>query len=77
MKRTQIYIDEGTLLHLQNESEIEHKTISVLIRESIKDKIHHKKYNIIKKMDIIFGLWEDRTDDVDDYIRNVRRDRTI
>ncbi|GAH47132.1 unnamed protein product [marine sediment metagenome] len=77
MKRTQIYIDEEIFGLLKKESKIENKTISELIRESIRDKYKNRKNDIIIKMNSVFGLWKDKKINVDEYIRNLRKNREL
>ncbi len=77
MKRTQIYIDEATYEYLEKESEIEKKSISELIRESLKGKMKLKIEDIIKNVDEVSGIWKDLDFNVNEYIEDKRRDRTI
>jgi predicted nucleic acid-binding protein len=77
MKRTQIYIDETTFDFLEKESRIGHKTISEIIRESIRIRMVNKQNEIIKKMEAIFGRWGDKEIDVNSYIRKLRKDRKL
>lgn len=76
MKRTQIYLEEDAFKLLAKESQIEHKSLSALIRESINKRITHKSANIIKKMNAVFGIWKNRHIDPQKYIRKLRKDRT-
>ncbi len=77
MKRTQIYIDEDTFRFLEYEHKIKKKTISEIIRENIKKEILSKSNKIIKKMNMVYGIWKNRKIDVDEYIKNLRKDRKL
>jgi len=77
MKRTQIYIDEGTYKHLKKESEITGKTISELIRESIGDKMNQRVDELLRRTESVFGIWKDREFDVEAHIRDLRKDRKL
>jgi negative regulator of replication initiation len=77
MKRTQIYIDEGTYKYLREESKITGKTMSEIIRESIKSRISAKADEILKRTDDVYGIWKNRKIEVQKHIRELRRDRKI
>lgn len=77
MKRTQIYIDEKIYAYLNKESKTEGKSISEIIRESIREKMNRKTYQILKSLEEIFGIWKERDFNVDNYIRADRKDRKL
>ena len=77
MKRTQIYIEDEIFSLLEKESSSEHKSISELIRDSIREKYKFKSRSLSKKLNTVFGIWSDRKFDTDEYIRNIRKDRKI
>lgn len=77
MKRTQIYIDENTYKLLKKESKITGKTISELIRESIKGKMNRRVDEILRRTEDVYGIWKDREFDTQEYIRDLRRDRNL
>ena len=77
MKRTQIYIDEDTFGFLEKESKIEKKSISEIIRESIKVKMKKRSNEIIKKMKSVYGVWQDKKVNGDEYVREMRKDRLL
>lgn len=77
MKRTQIYIDENTYKLLKKESKITGKTISELIRESIKGKMNRRVDEILRRTEEVYGIWKDREFDTQEYIRDLRRDRNL
>jgi predicted CopG family antitoxin len=77
MKRTQIYLDEEIFSILERESKMKKKSISELIRESIHEKYSYNSGKIIKHLNMVFGIWSDKDDDVDTYIRNIRKDRKL
>ncbi len=72
MRRTQIYIDEKFYRLLKKESETTGKTMSEIIRESIKDRVDRRVEEILRRMDMVYGVWEDRELDVEEYIRGLR-----
>lgn len=75
MKRTQIYLDDEIYEFLENESKNKHKSMSEIIRETIKEKIQYKNKNLIKNLNMAFGIWEDRNIEINKYIENIRKDR--
>jgi hypothetical protein len=77
MKRTQIYIDEGTYKILEKESKISGKTISELIRESIRSRVQKKADEILKRLEDVYGIWKDKEINVEGYVRNLRKERTF
>ncbi|HEB11445.1 MAG TPA: ribbon-helix-helix protein, CopG family [Spirochaetales bacterium] len=77
MKRTQIYIDENMYKLLEVESKIEKKTISEIIRETIESRLQANVEKLIVKAERIRGLRKDKTNNVDGYIKTLRRDRAV
>ncbi|MBN2545167.1 MAG: hypothetical protein JXB50_05170 [Spirochaetes bacterium] len=77
MKRTQIYLDEEIFEFLVSESRNKHKTMSDIIRESIKDKIRNNNKNLLKYLNKVAGIWKNNEFNVDNYINNIRKDRLI
>ena len=77
MRRTQIYIDEKFYRLLKKESKTTGKTMSELIRESIKDRINRRVEGILRRTEAVYGIWKDRKFDVEEYIRELRRDRNL
>ncbi|MFH0925391.1 MAG: ribbon-helix-helix protein, CopG family [bacterium] len=77
MKRTQIYLDETIFDFLKKESKVEHKSISEIIRESIKKRMDNRRDDIIRRMESVFGIWKNRELDVNEYITNLRKDRKL
>ena len=77
MKRTQIYIDESTYKLLKKESKITGKTISELIRKSIEGKINQRVDEILRRTEIVYGMWKDKRFDVEEYISDLRKDRNV
>ena len=77
MKRTQIYFDDQIYGYLKKESKLIKKTMSEIIRDSIKNKIRSQNYNILTKMESVFGIWKNKDIDVDKYIRNIRKNRKL
>ena len=52
------------------------KTLSEVIRDLIRQTMRQNTQKILEATNGIYGLWEDREMDVDDYIRSMRQDRT-
>ena len=77
MKRTQIYLDEEIYKYLKEESEKTGKTISELIREKLKKEIHCNTKNLLKSIKEVAGLWSYQTNNVDDFIRELRKGKRI
>ncbi len=77
MKRTQIYLDDEIYLFLKKESSSSGKTISEIIRETLKEKLNKDIIKIISSAENISGLWNDREFDTYDYVRNLREDRIL
>jgi hypothetical protein len=77
MKRTQIYLDDEIFRYLDHESKNEKKSISEIIRESIRDKMHSRSINLISKMNSVFNMWKDKNINPEKYIRNLRKDRVL
>ncbi len=77
MRRTQIYIEEKFYRLLKKESKTTGKTMSELIRESIKNRINRRVEEILRRTEAVYGIWKDRKFDVEEYIRELRRDRNL
>jgi len=74
MKRTQIYLDDTLYMMLKEKSKKSKKSISEVIRESLRKVLFPKSELLIKNMEKIFGLWSDRKDlDPDQYVREIRK----
>ncbi len=77
MRRTQIYIEEKFYRLLKKESKTTGKTMSELIRESIKNRVNRRVEEILRRTEAVYGIWKDRKFDVEEYIRELRRDRNL
>ena len=75
MIRTSLYLDNECYQYLQLQRNRLGKTISELVREMIHVTMNKDVKKISEATDRIYGLWEDRQSDVDEYIREMRRDR--
>ena len=74
MKRTQIYLDDTLYMVLKEKSKRSKKSISEIIRESLRKVLFPKSELLIKNMEGIFGLWSDRKAlDPDQYVREIRK----
>ncbi|WP_456383734.1 ribbon-helix-helix protein, CopG family [Persephonella sp.] len=77
MKRTQIYLDEEIYRYLKSESKKTGKSISEIIREKLRAEINRSRENLLKAIDETAGIWQDRTEDVDEFIRNIRKGNRV
>ena len=77
MKRTQIYIEEGTYARLVKTSKVIGESVSELIRQSIHEKLNKKNNKILKAANEVLGMWKHHKLNVDEYIRKLREDRNI
>ncbi len=77
MKRTQIYLDEELYKYLKEESKKTGKSISELIREKLKKEINQNKENLLKTIRETAGIWSYQTEDVENYIRNMRKGKRV
>ncbi|GAB6072403.1 hypothetical protein JCM14244_07800 [Venenivibrio stagnispumantis] len=73
MKRTQIYLDEEIYKYLKEESLKTGKTISELIREKLRKEIDQNKETLLKAIKEVAGIWSYQTDDVENFLRNLRK----
>ena len=76
MIRTSVYLDQQSYQYVQGQSEQYGKTLSEVIRDLIRQTMRQDTQTILDAVNGVYGLWEDRDMDVDEYIRNVRQDRT-
>ncbi len=74
MKRTQIYLDEELLQFLKVESKLQGKRMSSLIRDLLM-KNFKKKSKSTAFLDSAFGLWEDKTENIEKEIRELRKSK--
>ena len=77
MIRTSIYLDSECYQYLQGQSHQMGKTISELVREIIHVSMKRDVQQILTATNRIYGLWEDREFNVDEYIRHLREDRSL
>ena len=77
MKRTQIYLDEEIYKYLKEESKKTGKSISELIREKLKKEINQNKEKLLKTLRETAGIWSYQTEDVESYIRNMRKGKRV
>ena len=75
MIRTSVYLDQQSYQYVQGQSEQSGKTLSDVIRDLIRQTMRQDAQKILDAVNGVYGLWEDREMDVDEYIRNMRRDR--
>ncbi|MDQ7056405.1 MAG: ribbon-helix-helix domain-containing protein [Persephonella sp.] len=77
MKRTQIYLDEEVYKYLKAESKRTGKSVSEIIREKLRTEINQSKENLIKAIDETAGIWQYKTENVEETIRNIRKGNRI
>ncbi len=75
MVRKQIYLDEEIIEYLENESKLEHKSVSDLIRQNIRKNMESGADGLIRVMKKVAGIRKDREEDVYNTVRNLRKDR--
>ena len=74
MKKTQIYLSDDLYFELKNRSRKSKKSISEVIRQTLKENLmSNKREQILSSVDEAFGLWQNREFDTDLYIRNIRK----
>ncbi|RMG60639.1 MAG: ribbon-helix-helix protein, CopG family [Deltaproteobacteria bacterium] len=75
VRRTQIYLDEEIYERLKAESRIRKVSMSEIIRENLR----HMRISDVTRMKRALketaGIWRDREVDVEEYVRDVRKDR--
>jgi len=77
MIRTSVYLDTECYQYLQGQSHQLGKTMSELVREIIHVTMKQDVRQILDATNRIYGLWEDRQFDVDEYIHHLRQDRIV
>ncbi|NPA51436.1 MAG: CopG family transcriptional regulator [Aquificae bacterium] len=77
MKRTQIYLDEEVYKYLKAESKRTGKSVSEIIREKLRAEINQSKENLVKAIDETAGIWQYKTENVEETIRNIRKGKRI
>ncbi len=74
MRRTQIYLSDDLYFELKNRSRKSKKSISEVIRQTLKANLmFNKREQILSSVNEAFGLWQNREFDTDLYIRNIRK----
>ena len=69
--KVSIELDNELFEYLKKESLKTGKSISELIVEKLKKSIESEK-ELIKTIDNVSGIWSNKNDDVDSYIRDLR-----
>jgi 3-methyladenine DNA glycosylase Tag len=77
MHRTQIYFDDEIFNYLEKEKKKTHQTYSQIIRNNIKQNIRKQNSEMIAKMKDAVGSWKDFSRTPGQYLRNIRKDRTL
>ncbi len=77
MIRTSVYLDTACYQYLQGQSHLHGKTVSEVMREIIHVTMKKDVQQILKATNRVYGLWEDREFNVDEYIRHLRQDRSL
>jgi predicted CopG family antitoxin len=77
MHRTQIYLDDVIYEYLENEKKKTKLSFSEIIRNNIKQNMHHSLQTIIDKMEKAAGSWEQSDETPENYVRRIRKDRKI
>ncbi len=77
MHRTQIYLEDDIYQYLKKESTRTRKSLSDLIRESLRKQVGQKVEKMLRNTDKVCGLWKDQKGDPQAYIRRLRKDRSL
>ncbi|WP_297454341.1 ribbon-helix-helix protein, CopG family [Persephonella sp.] len=77
MKRTQIYLDEEIYKYLKAESKRTGKSLSEIIREKLRTDLKKSKENLLKAIEETAGIWQYKTDNVEEALRNLRKGKRI
>ncbi len=75
MHRTQIYLEDDIYQYLKKESTRTRKSLSDLVRESLRKQVGQKMERMIQNTDRVCGLWKDKDVDPETYVRQLRKDR--
>jgi hypothetical protein len=77
MKTAQIKFDDKTFKYLEKESELLKKSISDIVNDTVRESMQNHKDRILQNLDNVFGILKDSNTDVDTYINDLRKDRSI
>ena len=77
MIRANIYLDQECIRYLHQQSNQSGKPVSALVRDIIRDHMNRDVNKILQASEGIYGLWKDRPEDVDTYVRERRKDRVF
>jgi len=75
MRRTQIYLDEELYAALQKHSQRSGHSVSESIRQILRQNLKRQSHDFIQALDDIVGIWQDKSEDVEAYLRALRQDR--
>lgn len=75
MHRTQIYLEDDVYQYLKKESTRTQKSLSDLVRESLRKQVGQKVEKMLRNTDKICGLWREKETDPETHIRQLRKDR--
>jgi hypothetical protein len=70
---TNVYLDQKSHAYLYQQSHDTGRAISAVVREIIQNHIKVRK--LLSSTDNIYSMWEDREFEVNDYVRELRKDR--
>ena len=77
MKTAHISLDDETYEMVRSESKSRKVPMSLVIRESLKQRSDLRIEDALSACRAAFGVWKDRDMDVDAHIREIRRDRAL
>ena len=75
MHRIQIYLEDDIYQYLKQESIRTRKSLSDLVRESLRKQVGQKVDTMLRNTDSVCGLWRDKDIDPETYVRQLRKDR--
>ena len=77
MKSAHVSLDDETYEIVRRESRNRKVTMSLVIRESLSQRKEQRIKDMLSACRGAFGVWKDRDMDVDEYLRGLRKDRTL
>ncbi|NPA13439.1 MAG: hypothetical protein GXO45_05590 [Aquificae bacterium] len=77
MRRMHTYLEEETYKYLKAESRRTGKSMSRIVRERLKTEVNQSKENLINAINEVAGLWQYKTESVEETIRNIRKGNRI
>lgn len=77
MRRTQIYLDDDLYALLEGEKKRTKRSISEIIRSTLKQQLKKDRHSMIKTMEKAAGAWPETGTSPEEYVRTIRKDRQL